>query len=299
MPADLKVLWATDGSDCALAAVPLIRSLVLPVAASVHVLTVAPEPLLSGARPDPIYLKPMSASERKAALGRALGVAQSSMAALGDTTSTVESQSRFGHPIQEILRAAEAIEADLIVLGAKGRSNLRLMLLGSVAQGVLQYARRPVLLVRRGSVGVSTAVVGVDGSAEALNALRFLLGLALEKDATLVLTRAIQLIPLRRSIVGSDGDAFAIEVSRLNSEALREAHGDLASARDALAGSGFNFVEAMPKGRAGEQVVRTAAAHKAELVVGSRPPSRARKYLIGSTAELVARAAAASVLVVR
>jgi nucleotide-binding universal stress UspA family protein len=37
---------------------------------------------------------------------------------------------------------------DLVIIGTKGRTGLKRLLLGSVAQGVVQHAHCPVLLVR-------------------------------------------------------------------------------------------------------------------------------------------------------
>ena len=53
-----------------------------------------------------------------------------------------------GDPTEEILRAADARNYDLIVLGSQGRSALRGFLLGAVHAKVLHHARHPVLLVR-------------------------------------------------------------------------------------------------------------------------------------------------------
>jgi nucleotide-binding universal stress UspA family protein len=50
--------------------------------------------------------------------------------------------------VSEILDYAEKQNIDLIVIGSKGKTGLRRMLLGSVTQGVLTYAHCPVLLVR-------------------------------------------------------------------------------------------------------------------------------------------------------
>jgi nucleotide-binding universal stress UspA family protein len=46
-----------------------------------------------------------------------------------------------------ILDAADAQDASLIVLGARGLSGLRSLILGSVSHGVVHHARRPVLVV--------------------------------------------------------------------------------------------------------------------------------------------------------
>ena len=55
---------------------------------------------------------------------------------------------RIGHVAQEIVQCAKAGKFDLIVLGAKGRSAIVDLLIGSVAQRVLATAEMPVLLTR-------------------------------------------------------------------------------------------------------------------------------------------------------
>ena len=53
-----------------------------------------------------------------------------------------------GHPVDTIVSVAESIKADLIVLGSRGRSTFKSLLLGSVSDGVLHHAHCPVLIVR-------------------------------------------------------------------------------------------------------------------------------------------------------
>jgi len=53
-----------------------------------------------------------------------------------------------GKPANEILRCAQEIGADLIVMGSRGRSNLGRIVLGSVSHRVSNHARCPVLIVR-------------------------------------------------------------------------------------------------------------------------------------------------------
>lgn len=48
----------------------------------------------------------------------------------------------------DIVNYAEDENVDLIVVGTRGRSGLRRMLLGSVASGVVTYAHCPVLIVK-------------------------------------------------------------------------------------------------------------------------------------------------------
>jgi nucleotide-binding universal stress UspA family protein len=53
-----------------------------------------------------------------------------------------------GKPFIEILKTAEKIEADLIVLGTHGRTGMAHILMGSVAEKVVRQASCPVFTVR-------------------------------------------------------------------------------------------------------------------------------------------------------
>ena len=53
-----------------------------------------------------------------------------------------------GHPAEQIIYDADRHEVDLIVVGDRGRSKFARLLLGSVSKQVVQYAGRPVLVVR-------------------------------------------------------------------------------------------------------------------------------------------------------
>lgn len=60
----------------------------------------------------------------------------------------VETQQVCGEPTTAILEVCRAQQADLVVMTTHGRSGLRRLLLGSIAQGVAQRAAQPVLLIR-------------------------------------------------------------------------------------------------------------------------------------------------------
>lgn len=57
-----------------------------------------------------------------------------------------------GDPIMEIVRYAEAIDADLIVVGSRGHGAIASALLGSVSRGILRASTLPVLIVRAAPV---------------------------------------------------------------------------------------------------------------------------------------------------
>jgi nucleotide-binding universal stress UspA family protein len=55
---------------------------------------------------------------------------------------------REGVPVTELLRTAREARADLVVVGARGTTGVRRLLLGSVSAGVLKDCPVPVVVVR-------------------------------------------------------------------------------------------------------------------------------------------------------
>lgn len=60
----------------------------------------------------------------------------------------VETTLREGHTVQEIIRTAKEGKFDLIVIGGRGISKIRELLLGSVTDGVIHHAPCPVLVIK-------------------------------------------------------------------------------------------------------------------------------------------------------
>ena len=54
---------------------------------------------------------------------------------------------RPGHPVEEILKAADEEQCDMIILGTHGKGFLKQTFLGSVARSVLDRARKPVFII--------------------------------------------------------------------------------------------------------------------------------------------------------
>jgi nucleotide-binding universal stress UspA family protein len=82
-------------------------------------------------------------------LARVRQEAAAEMARLGRRYPRVRTLVREGSPRPEILRTADRLRTDLIVIGTHGRTGLAHVVFGSVAEHVVRYARMPVLTVRK------------------------------------------------------------------------------------------------------------------------------------------------------
>jgi nucleotide-binding universal stress UspA family protein len=65
------------------------------------------------------------------------------------TDAKVTSHVSGGEPWREIVQLAVDLEADVVILGTHGRSGIRRLVLGSVAETVVRRAPCPVLVVRK------------------------------------------------------------------------------------------------------------------------------------------------------
>jgi len=67
---------------------------------------------------------------------------------LGQQSFTITGMIEQGDPAAKIIDVSNRLNVDLIVLGSKGQSELGRYLIGSVANKVVQYAAKPVMVVR-------------------------------------------------------------------------------------------------------------------------------------------------------
>lgn len=132
-----KILVGFDGSEQSRKALELAAYLGKALGAEIVSLTVAD---YSSAAHDPQAVVMVREAAHKIS-GEALKILE----AWGARGSSVV---REGDPVGEIVKASGEIGADLIVVGSRGLSTLKRILLGSVSQGVVAKSSVPVLVVK-------------------------------------------------------------------------------------------------------------------------------------------------------
>lgn len=136
-----KILVAVDHSEISDRAVLAARDLAVLSKGEVWVLHLREREV---AVKTGVAMTAESADEANAAVSAAVEVlTQAGVKAHGDIRTTL-----FGYAAREIVDDAIEHDADLIVMGSRGRSDLVGFVLGSTAHKVIHLTDRPVLIVK-------------------------------------------------------------------------------------------------------------------------------------------------------
>jgi nucleotide-binding universal stress UspA family protein len=135
-----KILVGYDGSQAGRKAFDAALELAAKDGAELYVLSVARPPEVG----DDVETEAVIENSRQYHR-RMLAELKSSISAKG---VKVHFEVGVGHPAEQIIYDADRHGVDLVVVGDRGRSKFVRLLLGSVSKQVVQYAGRPVLVVR-------------------------------------------------------------------------------------------------------------------------------------------------------
>ncbi len=146
-----RLVCAVDFSDCSLKAATFAASLAKESGAALTLLHVIEWPWHEPAMPELQSVPPAQApaiAEYRRYLETSAKQRLDAVAASTVPDGMVATSIRFGKPYVELLEAAREGQADLIVLGVRGRGALDLGFFGSTANHVVRSASCPVLTVR-------------------------------------------------------------------------------------------------------------------------------------------------------
>jgi nucleotide-binding universal stress UspA family protein len=169
-------------------------------------------------------------------------------------------------------------DAALVVVGHRGKSRVDRLVMGSVASGVVSHSEAPVVVVRGDAAGqvrrVGPIVVGVDGSPESEDAVRFAMQSAPQHGYEVVAVHAGELGGLSGGLLALS-PALAVGREQNPAVAVRE------------------VVEA---GNAADLIV-AQADDAALVVVGSRGHGGLAGLLLGSVSRAVVEQSDCSVVI--
>jgi nucleotide-binding universal stress UspA family protein len=278
-PAEVALAWARSIARAHGARIELVHALHLPLVAAE---TVAPTAE---------FLDAVEQAARQ--------MLQETVAQVRNDGCPVAARLAFGQPSEVILDLARELAPDLIVMGTRGLTGLRHLLLGSTTERVVQHAEVPVLSVHPGNRHperpLRTILVPTDFSEDAdlaTAAARRLL--ACEPDARLVLLHVYNL-PIEYTAYGP----IPVSLSYLE-EAGAQAQARLEEKADALRRTGLAVEPVVREGYPPEVIAAEAERCGADLIaMGTRGRSGLGHLLLGSIAERVVQTAGRPVLTVR
>ena len=197
-----------------------------------------------------------------------------------------------GRPASVLVHLSE--DAEMVVVGSHGSGGLTGFLLGSVSRQIATHASCPTVVMRPVAADAADMVVGVDGSAHSLKALRWAFEQASFTGLSLHVLHSWE-IPPTWSMV---------EVPSYEPEILIRDYGnaELRDTSEAMAGFRDDFPDVkvrqeVMKGSPVKALVK-ASEHAEMVVVGSRGLGGFRGLLLGSVSHAVVHKAACPVAVV-
>lgn len=199
-----------------------------------------------------------------------------------------------GNVLAEIASHADAIDADVLVMGARGAGFVRELLIGSTTERVLRKITRPLLVVKQmAHEPYRRVLVPVDFSPRSLESLR--LAQRLAPQAEYVLLHAFE-VPFEGKLRYAGVEESALSSLRIN--ARREA---TAMMNDLVSEAGLDenrVRRIVVHGEASIQVLEQEQAQDCDLIViGKRGQGLIGELLLGSVTKHILAQSAADVLV--
>jgi nucleotide-binding universal stress UspA family protein len=216
-----------------------------------------------------------------------------------------------GIPAEVILNYAAKKLPDLIVVGAKGLRATLGILLGGVAQQVVEYACCPVLVIRAPYRKLSHVLIVTDGSEHSRRAVEyaatfpFLSGTYFHLLHVLPPSPTLSTDTLARvwsySNYTVDLPVFTYPEDEEDAEAIRKAgQVILEQAHQILVSHGIAAKNVLLRGDAATEILQYAENHQIDLIiVGSRGLSQVQSWLLGSVSRKLVHYSGCSVLLVK
>ena len=277
----MRTLVAYDGSDSAKRALELAAQVFGP-AGSIAIAHVA-QPL---GEPDFAGSPEVEDPEQEELLAEA-------RAAVARTGTPAVTLRRRGDPAAELIAAGAELDADLIVVGSRGRGAVASALLGSVSAALAGGAHSPVLVVGPSATfGHGPIVAGIDGSEFSLDAARIALALDRRLERGFRLVHAYTVRPIPGVSVVPDARAELAQVDEQKAEEL------LAGVARELGIPEEETQTVRDGSEPSALVVLARDLDAALIVVGSRGLGAVRAAVLGSFSTSVLAEASCPVVVV-
>ncbi|MBE9156648.1 universal stress protein [Nodosilinea sp. LEGE 06152] len=244
-----KILLADSGTGNTEAMMKALMNIPLVQRASITVLHVVPS-----------QVSAETMAERWEAGGRTLAAAITN---LNLDPSRVNAVLREGDPKDVVIRVAEEVDADLIIMGSRGLQGLKAILENSVSQYVFQLSSRPMLLVKDDLYSIrptKRVMVAMDKSDSAKEGLNIAISLLRDiKGGEITLVHTVSSLKTK---------PFDVASSDPNQDPI------LTNALAEVKRYGIDYKLAAPEGKPGRRICQLAEERNMDLIILGSPDRR-------------------------
>jgi len=196
-----------------------------------------------------------------------------------------------------IVEEAKKSRSTMIVMGRRGRSGLKRLMMGSVTARVIGHASCNVLVVPKAAVAeFASIVIATDGSPFSTTAASEAIGIAKKNNSKLTV---ISVVPAELA-TPTDVDFAATRRELLADKEMQVAEKNAKAVKEAALKEGVAVQAFVMTGKPADAIIETAKEKNADLIiVGSHGRTGIERLLMGSVAERVIVLSACAVLVVK
>lgn len=213
----------------------------------------------------------------------------------------VSAETMLGKPAEELIKKADEIKPDILVVGSHGRSALGRLVLGSVSHKILHEAHCPVRISRKteksGNSG-TRILIAVDGSRNADAVVSLVANRVWQENSQIRLLAVDD--PFNRPEIGYINWDHKTEKPKESEKSRKWIETVISKPGRVLESAGLEVSHKILWGDAANMILEETENWSADSIfVGARGIGRLKRFLLGSVSSRVAAKAECSVEVIR
>ena len=287
----MRVLLAVDGSEHSTRATESVR--VLASIQKITILHILDLPRLTYPMVGPEIAKDLAMTVEQVMRDEGKQILARTTSSLAASRLSLDSRLEDGIPSEMICSVAQEIQADLILIGARGLGKIQELVLGSVSHRVLIHAPCPVLIVKSSLSEIRKVLLPLQDFDDVRRVKELLLNHPFPAGVEITV---FAVVPIPRSIFRAGASASESKVQ----EALESAEIFIDNTVRELKGTTYSVVGLVGMGAPAEAILKHEVETKPDLILmGLHHPSAVSQMVLGSVSHTVLHRSSCPVLLIK
>ena len=287
----MRVLLAVDGSEQSAFATEAVAA--LASVSHVTILHVVDLPRLTFSMLGPEIAHDMTGMAHKALQQEGEQILSRTLSQLSSSPFSPTTRMEEGTPADLIMSVAQEEGIDIILMGARGKGQVREFLLGSVSQRVLTHAHCAVLVVNKPVDTLHHLLVAIQSEEDVGRVARFLKKHPFPHAAKITI---LTIVPIPRSLLRGGASASEEKVEH----ALKSAEEFLDRAVSQIQTASYPITPLVSLGDPAQTILEESKLLEPDaIMLGIHHPSALTRFVLGSVSHTVIHHSAFPILVFR